>query len=147
MRILFTTSDSPLSRLIRKVTSEPVSHCAFEVGGWIIHSNLKGVHVETPQTFTQKSRIIYSIDIPFDLEKLIHTFGRTMNREYDFGALLYLGARAICPWLPKKNLWQCTGMYLCTELITQYLGSSENSMITPYQLYKELTDGTGLLPA
>jgi hypothetical protein len=140
MRILFTRSNSLLSRLIRKVTGEPVSHCALECSGWVIHSNLRGLHVELPQTFLRKSEIVYSVEIPYDMGLVMHALSKYEGKGYDIGALLYLGLRSLLPFLPKKNLWQSTGLFLCTEWVTQVLSGREDHMITPYGLYKRLSN-------
>lgn len=136
MRILFTKNNTLLSRLIRHVTGEDVSHCVLEVHGWLVHSNLYGVHAELPQDF--KSDVVYSVEVPYNPEGVIRALAAYQGRMYDFGALLYLGLRVLCPWLPKKNLWRSSGMFLCTEWITAVLNGKEDSMITPYQLYERL---------
>lgn len=141
MQVLFTRSNSILSRVIRRVTGEPVSHCAISCGGWIVHANLLGVHVELPQTFTTHSQIVYSVDVPYDQDKLMATLAKYDQRPYDFGALLYLGIRFVLPWLPAKNLWQTTGMFLCTEWVTEFLFGGEDHTITPYKLYLRLSKG------
>lgn len=61
---------------------------------------------------------------------------------YDFGALFYLALRVLFPWLPKKNLWQTSGMFLCTEWVTEVLEGEEDSMITPYKLFLRLKEET-----
>jgi hypothetical protein len=121
------------------VTGEPVSHVAIECAGWIIHSNLLGVHVELPQTFYRHSTVLYAVDQPFDMEHLMQTLSKYDQHSYDFGGLLYLGLQALIPWLPKKNLWQQTGMFLCTEWVTSVIYGYEDHMITPYQLYLRLS--------
>lgn len=140
MRILFTENDSILSKLIRLVTEEPVSHCALECGGWVIHSNLLGVHVELSQTFCKNSTVLYSLDIDLDINKIMSALSRYEGSRYDLGAMLYLGLRCIFPFLPKKNLWQSSGMFLCTEWITEVLDGNEDSLITPYKLYVKLKE-------
>ena len=65
---------------------------------------------------------------------------------YDFGALFYLAARRVCPWLPKKNLWQCSGMFLCTEWVTRYLDGAEDSMKTTVDLSVEKQSKSHLPP-
>lgn len=141
MQVLFTRSNSILSRMIRHVTGEPVSHCAISCGGWIVHANLLGVHVELPQTFTKHSEVVYSIELPYDQDKLMVTLSKYDQRPYDFGALLYLGLRFLLPFLPVKNLWQTTGMFLCTEWVTEFLFGGEDHTITPYHLYLRLSKG------
>lgn len=138
MQILFTTSNTLLSRAIRRQSGEPVSHCAIEFGGWVIHSNLRGVNVEPLAVFASHSQIVYSVEIPFDLDRFMGTLSQCWGTGYDFGALLYLGARTVLPFLPKRNLWQCNGMFLCVEFITEILYGREESTMTPYQLYERL---------
>ena len=127
-----------MSRLIRAVTGEPCSHVVIEAAGFIIHSNLLGVHAESEESFTPD--IVFSVPIPNNYDRLLGAFAGMNGSPYDFGAMFYLGARRLFPWLPKKNLWQCTGMFLCTEWITKYLDGAEDSMITPYKLYERLTN-------
>ena len=141
MRILFTRSSSPLSRLIRSVTGEDVSHCAIQVDNYIIHSNLKGLHIESLEDFMGAPgvEIVHTIDLESDYQKILLLFCRYQHSMYDFGGLLYLGLRAMIPVLPKANLWQSTGMFLCTEWVTEYVESSPDSSITPYKLFLRLS--------
>ncbi len=140
MQVIFTRSNSLLSRLIRSVTGETVSHCAIATGPWVVHSNLLGVHVELALHFLQHSECVYYVEFPDAalMPRVLNTLAQYDQRSYDFGALLYLGLRFLCPWLPRKNLWQTTGMFLCTEWITEVLDGTEDHTITPYQLYLRL---------
>lgn len=145
MYIVFTRSNSLLSKLIRRVTGEPVSHCALVVSDQeVIHSNLTGLHITSLGEFQKSSRILYRIEAPHDEAKLDRLVERHAHARYDYGALLYLGLRCLCPWLPKKNLWQTSGMYLCTEWVTEVLDGQEDHMITPYKLYQKLEQRYGL---
>jgi hypothetical protein len=146
MRILFTKSRYPLSKVILAVTKEPVSHCAISYGPWVIHSNLRGVHVELCTSFEKTSEIVFSVPVRDNWPATLRALSTSEFRPYDIGALLYLGLRYLCPWLPKKNLWQSSGMFLCTEWVTAVLDGTPDSMITPYGLYlrlkeKEKSDG------
>lgn len=138
MEIIFTKNNTVLSRLIRYLTKEPVSHCAIRDTDYIIHSNLLGINISRLEDF--HSEVLYSVEIPYDPEKLATSVEKYEGRMYDFGALLYLGLRCIFKGLPKQNLWQCSGMFLCTEWVTQVLDGKEVSDITPYQLYLELKE-------
>ncbi len=141
MEILFTTTDFISSELIREVTGEPVSHCAIKYNDFVIHSNFKGVVIEPYSYFLEKNEIKYKIDIPDNLSRLKHITDLYYGKLYDFGALFYLGFRLILPDLfPKKNLWQATGMFLCTEFITEFIDEKEDSLITPYKLYLRLKE-------
>jgi hypothetical protein len=131
-----------MSRLIRWVTGEPVSHCAIECDGWVIHANLLGVHAEALYDFEASCEILHSVEMPANYERLLGLFCRHNQSGYDLGAMLYLGLRLLFPALPKKNLWQCSGMFLCTEWVTEFLSGEPDSLITPYKLYKKMKGAT-----
>ena len=92
--------------------------------------------MDTPEEF--HGEIVYSLDVPDHPERILDGIARKRHALYDFGAMFYLGLRCLLPWLPKKNLWQCTGMDMCTEWATDILDGEPDSMITPYQLYQKL---------
>lgn len=140
MQILFTRNNSILSRLIRFLTGEGVSHCAVRSGPLVIHSNLYGPHIESYEHFNKKSTVVYSVDVEFSEERLYQLLGRYESSTYDFAGLIYLGIRCMFPFLPKANLWQHTGMYLCTEWVQEILGTEIDSSITPYKLYRSLKE-------
>jgi hypothetical protein len=145
MSVLFTKSDSPLSRLIRGVTGEPISHCALRWDELVVHSNLRGVHITHLHSFTKQSEILYEVPVIEDRNKLTDLLVNAEGSLYDVGALLFLGLTLWCRRylhlpLPKSNLWQASGMYLCTEFVTKYIDREEDSMITPYKLYLHLQE-------
>lgn len=147
MKILFTRGSSPLSNEICKMTGEDVSHCVLQVGYFIIHSNLLGLHIDWAPNFLRKNTVKYVLEKESDsdksrLDKLLEEYEHKM---YDVGALMFLWltfvlrAKLSLP-LPKSNLWQTTGMFLCTEWISKYADGKEDSMITPYKLYLRLKE-------
>lgn len=138
MQILFTRNNMVLSRMIRAITGEDCSHCAIEDGTIVIHSNLWGPHVEDRSSFLDHSEIVHAVPVSSDPDKVLRLLGQSRWFGYDWGALFYLGLRCLFPWLPKANLWQMSGMYLCTEWVTEYLDDNENSSTTPHQLYERL---------
>lgn len=139
MNILFTTSKYPTSWLIRKVTGDDCSHVAMEKGGIVIHSDFTGLRLEPLHIFKQRNIIIHSVSSPKPVKfsKIISDY---WGAKYDFKGLLYLGIRYILPknLLAKGNLWQTSGMFLCTELVTDILEDREDSTITPHELYRRL---------
>jgi hypothetical protein len=149
MNILFTKGDSSLSQLICYVTDEPVSHVALDFGWFIVHSNLRGLHLTWGPSFRARTEVVFVLertdvsDNLLDMNRLDRLLTKYEFSWYDFGALLFLGlsfaARKYLKLpLPKSNLWQTSGMFLCTEWATDYLTGKENSLITPYKLYREL---------
>lgn len=146
MKILWTKSKLPLSVLIRKVTKEPVSHVGILLNGKVIHSDLKGLSVASESEFRKSHDVIYELEMPCDSDaedNLVSLIDKEKGNFYDIGALIFLGItftlRAFFKIpLPKRNLWQSTGMFLCTEWVSKALDGKEDSMITPYGLYLKL---------
>ena len=142
MQIIFTKSNKIGSKLIRWGLDEPVSHVAIRYDDYVVHSRGGGVEVQKLSEFLKHSEVVYSTKVAKNVPRLFRLLLNTNKSRYDFGALLYLTVRTLCGKigisLPKKNLWQTSGMFLCTEWVTSYLEGKEDSMITPYNLYKKL---------
>lgn len=141
LEILFVKSNKIGSKIIRAVTSEPVSHCAIKFEDLVFHSTMiNGVHVDFYKDFIDTHEILFNIKIGSDLAKL----SNIKHSRYDYFGILYLGLKLLLGKigikLPKKNLWQSTGMYMCTEFISEIVNDKEDSMITPYKLYKKLSE-------
>jgi hypothetical protein len=138
-RVVFTYSNLVGSKLIRAVTGEPVSHCAIILtNGNVVHSTINGSVITNLSDFSKSNTIVLDVPIPANLPITVD-FAR--NRRYDWGAFLYLGLRLalrkVGIRLPKKNLWQTSGMYLCTELVSQAVLNAETEL-TPMGLYYKL---------
>lgn len=145
MFILFTTSKYPTSWLIRKITGEDCSHCAIQLGEKVIHCNFTGVHMVPYKEFIKSNQVKHSMFFAGTMVENLSAsglFARYKSRKYDFLALFYLGMRYLFPFWPKANLWQTTGLFLCTEFVTEVLDGQENSMLTPHQLYEKLKQPT-----
>lgn len=139
MKALFTRNNSPLSRLIRFLTREDVSHCAIESGPVVYHSNLLGgVHLETSKHFRSRNIVVYEVELADNLARLEHALDKYELAGYDYLGLIYLGLRCVLRFLPKANLWQSSGMLLCTEWAQEVIEGEMDSSMTPYQLYKHL---------
>jgi len=129
------------------VTGEPVSHCAIRWDNLVIHSDLLGLRIEFVEEFLARCEIVHTVELG-ETEELRTRLTRAIltrrGRIYDLGALLFLGGALLLRSklgisLPKSNLWRASGMYLCTEFITDIVDSKEDSMITPMGLYNKLT--------
>lgn len=143
MKLIFTSSQSALSKAIRGVTGEDCSHVAILDGNWIIHSNLRGVNVDYAPEFLKHCTVEHSLD--FDGSMVYPTLESKAHSFYDVGALLFDGLCLLTRHylkipLPKSNLWQSSGMYMCTEWAQLVLGLKIDSMITPHGLYNQLKD-------
>lgn len=147
MKVLFIKGNSTFSKTICAVTGEDVSHVAImitlEGHDFVVHSNLLGVHIETYESFKKHSQIVYSLDKEQDsqdINKLLKLLEEYEWSFYDFGAIMFLGfsmlLRRYCKIpLPKSNLWQSTGMFMCVEWLSWFIDLKEESMCTPKRLY------------
>lgn len=145
MNILWTRSNLPLSKLICKVTNEPVSHVALSYHGIIIHADFLGVRFSEESSFRSSHEVVFEMKIEGENNetKILELLKKYHGRRYDFGALLFLGfsllLRHYCKIpLPKSNLWQSSGMFICTEWVSRFVGEKADSMITPYGLFLRL---------
>lgn len=153
MYLLFTTSQKPMARLIRWATGECCSHVAILVTDpsqedYVVHSNIHGVNVLPLNTFLNESTILHKVELPNtwdNQERLLEILTSNKGNAYDIGALLFCGIMLFCreglglKWLPKQNLWQSSGMFMCTELVTEFIDGKADSLITPHQLFVRLS--------
>lgn len=145
MQLLFTTNpDALFSRLILEITKEPVSHVALQMGPWVLHSNYRGVHAETLYSFKKHNQIKLVVPIwGITTDTVLKRFSDREFKPYDLLGVLSFGvhllARRYLPGIPKVQLMQASGMDFCVELVQHLIGSS-HQLITPYQLYCQLTD-------
>lgn len=145
-KVLFCRSESVISKMITWFTGEPVSHAALAIClcdvELVFHSNLLGVSITTMSHFKKKYAILAET-APINLPITFEDISKKESSWYDIMALLWLGSRfALKKFfripIPKANLWQVTGMFTCTELVTQIINNEENSLITPFGLLLEL---------
>lgn len=143
-QLLFTKSTHWISDLICEVLREPISHVSIRVGNTVYQSNMRGVHRLPYAEFMAQQESCIKITVQ-NIPNIEETFDKYQNSWYDIGAFFFLGfsfliRRYLGIPLPKSNLWQATGMFLCTEWVAEVLDREEDAMLTPYQLYQELRD-------
>lgn len=138
MEFLFTTTATPGSWLIRKLTHEPVSHVALRFDALVVQAGIGGITVTSYADFAKEHNIIFSVQHAGDIQSIAPYVGKG----YDYGALLFLGVNYIAKSLglsySLKNLWNENNLYMCTEFATSDILSKDNNTITPYQLYLKL---------
>lgn len=141
--ILFTKGNHWWSDTICAVLGEPVSHVSVLRDNIVYHSDLFGVRRELLDEFLERqSRVVY---VPVDeIPGLEDKYCKYKHYNYDILAMLFIGVsfllrRFLRIPLAKNNLWNISGMFICTEWVTKVLGK-DNSMITPWGLYKLITE-------
>ena len=142
----------PVSKLIMELTGESVSHTVIRNGDFIYQSSFAGVEQVKAADFLAEYNVIYSLKPHSErlneadlVERLIERMVDLRGTLYDFPGLLYVGFRysLFCAFnldIPKKNLWQISGMYICTEFVEDIIDIESDSMITPYKLYLKLKE-------
>ena len=150
IQVIFTRSSSFLSKIIRFLSKEPVSHVAIVFDNKIVfHSNLYGTHPDWYSTFIRDNEIIFILDYKYTLEQEEEIYLKIRqydSRWYDFGGLFYFLWRGILYRLfnvpiPKDNLFGKKDQFLCTELAKIIDPTLENlDMITPYRVYIQLKE-------
>ena len=143
--ILFVDGGTPFSKAVMSATQEEFSHVAIQYGDFVIHSNFRGLHVQSTRSFLKKAKIIKQVTIRGDhnRSRLLDLLDKHEFSGYDFGGMLFLGlylfaSKYLKLPLPKSNLWQATGMFMCHEWVYTFLNMENKPMATPGQLYKEL---------
>lgn len=150
MEVLFTSHPgSFVSDAIQNLTGESVSHTAIRHYNNVYHSSYKGVNKESYNKFCGENKIYYALAPTTDeyndavVSRLIANFSKEKGSFYDLPALAYMTLRYILKdslgiEIPKKNLWQLSGMYMCTEFVTGIVDREVDSTITPYKLYLKM---------
>jgi hypothetical protein len=147
VRILFTTTDKFASRAIHHLTGEDCSHVAIQVGSVVIESSFTGVRLRSFSDFAAHNTIVHTVVALVSWKVVLRKYATYQHRGYDVFGLAHLGLRYLTKKyipgnvveLPKVNLWAVSGMFTCTEFVTQLLDGHEDSMITPHQLYLRIT--------
>lgn len=146
MKVLFSYhKNNLLSKVILEVTGQPVSHCAFLYKGTVYHSNFRGVSQMSLEEFESENKIVIALSPTSEeineymVEHLINDFNKLKGSYYDIPGLIYLGIQLACKkylgiTLSKKNLWQISGMFVCTEFLSNVIFDTIDSTITPYDL-------------
>lgn len=154
IRLLWTRSGLPASRLIRALSGEDVSHFAIEIDNrYVFHSNFYGAHLKWRSTFVKQSEIIHQLELKLTpaQEELIYLelINRFDEQTYDWGAFFYLSWRMLLyrfagGELPKTNPWSSNRGLLCTELAQclMVVGAKLPTLdtILPGRLYSILKD-------
>lgn len=141
--ILFTKGNHWWSDVICSVLAEPVSHVSVLRGDTVYHSDLLGVRHEPLSKFLERQEKVIYVSVG-RIGNLEYKYAKYSHYQYDILSMLFIGLsfltrRFLGIPLPKSNLWNITGMYICTEWVTSVLGKVD-SMITPWGLYKKLTE-------
>lgn len=161
MRMIWTRSKQPFSRVIRGQLGQDCSHFALVfdavAGGLMFESNLLGAHPKFLKTSLKHIEIVHSIDLPLSIEKEDAVWEDIVNRfdgqPYDWGAFFYFCWRVVLKklfWrpIPKKNAWARDGENLCIELFEAVKKHTKLKdieidipMISPHELYNLLEPG------
>jgi hypothetical protein len=150
MRILFTKCNTLISKTIRTVLDEPVSHIGLEFDNdFVIHSDFFGTRIEKVDHYISENIVVYSITIPLknEIETLFEIMSKSLSNNYDFSAIAYFAWRLLLKKVfntkfPEKNKLGDNHAYICTEMLQfisdeklEKLQGKDLGMMTPYQIY------------
>lgn len=139
--VLFTKSKTLGSWLIRKITGEPVSHCAIRVDNLVIEASGVGIIVLPYDKFCKEDTVVFEVPVSGFKDDLTNMLSKYIGHNYDYMRLLYLGWVYLTKSKEDANIGHISGSYLCTEFVTTELYGQLDTEITPYQLYLKLTQG------
>jgi hypothetical protein len=153
MRVIFTTTDSFVSRIIRWMFNEPASHfaCTLYDDQVVFQSNFLGVDFASFKKFLMHSRVVQAFDFPMTREEEDAIFDalveNMVGNGYDFWAMTYAGWWGLLYKLfgiemPKHNRWQSKDQDLCVELayflpdrvMPPEIKAMDLSMTTPWKV-------------
>lgn len=143
VKIGFSTTDMFLSRIIRKVTGAPVSHCwfLFEAHGkqFILQADIGGVRITPYSKWQKKWKIIEIVEPKYEID--LAPAWDVLDENYDYGGLIgnawvYLGKLFKKKW---KNPLDDAHALFCSELVMDVLQTNnypgalefDSSTITP----------------
>lgn len=161
MRLIFTTSDRILSKLIRWTFQEDVSHCGILFDKKLVfHSSLFGVEIQGIYAFQKISRIVHYVDVPLSLEAEEGIYQRLLEhyegQSYDYRAFGYFAWRAFLYRIfgrpfPERNAWQRPQDFLCDGFLAALdcpespdwlrnalFGLGDIEMKSPYAVYQAI---------
>lgn len=161
MTLLWTKSNSSLSKLIRWMTADDCSHFSILFkspgGGLLFESNLIGTHPTFYQTSMKKHEIVHSIEVRLSDDEENVLWDKWVSsldgKGYDFLGALYLGLCCLRERLtkkprPKVNAWAKDGLYFCDEiycLLSDVPGlpviNSTGGMDTPHDVFTKYVQG------
>jgi hypothetical protein len=129
--ILFLTSNTITSRLVKWATGGPVSHVA--IGGFMLenvplclHADIGGVRFVPRDVLLGQCELLgeYGV-LPDDVSSHIPGLIKDLGSPYDFTGLLGFGWYEIGRWLKLRwnNPWRNPHAFICTELV---LGMSDD---------------------
>lgn len=146
MKLLGTRNQGWGSRFMCWGLGEPISHVAIESkDGFVVHAHLLGgLRIDWYTDFRAKNKVVYELENPaLGRETFAQLMVKHAGSGYDYWAFAYFTWRAILRKffgrpLPRNNRWARRHAFLCTEWLTVLLGQGERSLITPYELIKEI---------
>jgi hypothetical protein len=151
MKIGFSTSNSVVSKIIRKLTKSKVSHtyikCQVERYDVVLHANQHGVEFDKYNDFDRKFEIVaeYDLKLTAEQEDAFMAYAiRQLDRSYDFlgvaGFMWVLlnrsfGRKVKNPF-SNKSAYYCSELIICSLQAAQFVGSElfDKDLVTPEEL-------------
>lgn len=157
MKLIWTRSNSLLSKIIRAITDDDCSHFCIVLydgrpGEIMFHSNLLGTHPMFLKTFLESKEIVHSVTIPCSIENEDSIWDEIVSnydgKSYDYLGAIYLGYRKFLyrcfkiP-MPNKNVASSPDRFFCDE-VSKVLKDLNipiaSDLDTPHDYYMKIKD-------
>lgn len=120
MKIIFTTSDSIVSKIIKLFTSSPWHHVGVVVGTNVIEARTTGVVISTLREFKSRGKY-HIVDVHCDNEsKAVEFLHAQVGKDYDFAGAI---------GLPFRTHWQDDTKWYCSELVAATFRTGGSSIV------------------
>lgn len=160
IRIGFSTTNAPLSRLIRWLTKSAVSHTWLvyydeDFGqDMVLEATLTGVRLVPYDVFKRHNKLVTEVrPVTVPLQAGLAEVGRWLGAHYDFGGLLGMAVVLLGRSLKRRwrNPLRSSRAMFCSELVAVALKASKYpgtdswvpSQVDPDTLYKHVLSVRG----
>jgi hypothetical protein len=140
--VIFSTTNWPISWLIRTVEGVPFSHCALGTAhGTVIEASVAGVHRSWRCDWEKKNRVVAEFDAPM---ANVAAAEREIGKRYDYPALLGFGLVVpLSRWAGFKlaNPLASPKALVCSELVAlslvgmRQMENVDPGQVTPKELF------------
>lgn len=129
----FSTTNLPISRLIRFFTKSKVSHCfvildlpELDEQPMVLEAAFEGIRLVPLETFKKKNIIVETVSLPQVTLSMLKPMFKQLGSSYDFGGLLGSTFVQIGHWIKKKwkNPFNSSHALFCSEATVVILQDS-----------------------
>lgn len=147
LTLLFSTTDAPLSRVIRWMSNSEVSHCGFGVlidgARFVADSAILGCEMVARDRWLKGRKLVHEFVVPEDHLPDLWRVLSPLGAGYDYSGMLGYLPIWIARWCGRKirNPWASPTLNVCTEYVIRVMQHEENIVmwkaLDPEALYPQ----------